>query len=252
MGICIGYRGTLNDMASIENLISDVRLFCQQVGWEFDEVSDPISGIAMGTADDFMGRPKKQAKSVPVEEWPEEETTRMGGLTLHFDSKNPLFIEETWRGIIAHPPETESLAITFDGKGRLCQYRPVSDKWVKGPMKGHKHFLCFPLFCKTSGEVDQHIAICMLLKMLRRRYIRNLKVDDDTDYFKTGDMAKLQESHGIMAGLIGAIQRDPAFLKGILKAAGVEDAAAEGAVLLPEGIMQKPMPARKTKKATIH
>lgn len=259
MGIVISYRGTLNDLDGIDGLIADVRLFCGAARWEFTEVAEQISGVAMMTADEFMdggGRRKKKKApaSTPVEELPEEETTNLGSVTLRFDSKNPpILIEETWRGIIAHPPDTESLALTFDGKGRLCQYMAVPQKFVKGRLKEQTHYLCFPLFCKTTGATEQHIAICLLLKMLRGKYIKDLKVNDDTGYFKTGNLAKLEEGHAMMAGLIGAIKRDPEFLKSVLKAAGKGD-LAEGAVLLPSEIrVQDRGASRKAKKAaTIH
>ena len=251
MGIVIGYRGTLNELSSIDGLIADVRLFCQQIGWEFTEVADPISGIALSTADDFMGG-KRKKKSLPSEKWPKEETVDMGSVKLRFDHKNPTLIEETWRGIIVNPPDTESLVLAFDGKGRLCQYLPVSQTWVIGPLKDQPHYMCFPLFCKTTGATEQHIAICVLLKMVRDKYIKDLKVNDDTGYFKSGNVKKLEEEHGYMAGFIGAMKQDPNFLKSVFKAAGIGE-LAEGAVLLPSEItVPRPGPARKAKKSTIH
>jgi hypothetical protein len=245
MGIVISFRGTLDDISRLDSLVADVRKFCGHAGWEFDEISEQISGIAMGTADDFMGGRRKK-KTVDYENWPEEETFRMGSLTLRFDSKNPTMIEEPWRGIIAHPPGTESLSLTFDGKGRLCHFMEVPQRWVRGRLKDEKHYLCFPLFTKTTGEPDQHIAICVLLKMLRDRYISNLKVNDETGYYKTGSLAKLRQGHAVMAGFIGAIKNNPAFLKTVLKAAGVDEKAAETAVVLPSEILS-PLPGSAAK-----
>jgi hypothetical protein len=258
MGIVIDYSGTLDDISRIDNLIADVRLFCQQAGWEFDEVAEPISGIALTTAADFMGgRGKTKKPRLKPEQWPEEETFRMGPLTLRFDPKNPTMVEETLRGIIAHPPGTDSLSLTFDGQGHLCYLRAVPQHWVKGPLRDQKHYICYPLFCKTTGETEQHIAICLLLRMLRKSYIRNLKVSDETEFFKTGNMTKLRETHAIMAGVIGVMNKNPGFLKAVLKAAGIDESAAESAVLLPNEIPRRlPASPRKTgekaKKPTIH
>ena len=260
MGIVINYGGTIDDLARLDNLIADVRLFCDQTGWEYTEVSEQISGIALTTADDFMESPGKRGprrKPDDVKEWPEEETFKSGGLTLRFDSKNPTLIEETLRGIIAHPPGTESLALTFDGQGRLCHFMDVPQRWVKGPLRDQKHYLCYPLFCKTTGEPEQHIAICLLLRMMRNSYISDLKVDDETGYFKTGNLAKLREGHAFLAGLIGTIRNNPEFLKIVLKAAGIDEKSAEGAVLLPSEISRTiPGSARKStqkpKKPTVH
>ena len=41
MGIVISYRGTIDELSSIDGLIADVRQFCQKIGWEFIEVADP-------------------------------------------------------------------------------------------------------------------------------------------------------------------------------------------------------------------
>lgn len=255
VGIVINYRGTLDDVGRLDSLIADVRLFCRQAGWEYTEVSEQISGIAMGTAADFMGgRGIKKSRSKPKEQekWPEEETFRRGGLTLRFNAENPTLIEETCHGVIAHPPGTDSLALTFDGQGRLCTFMDVPQSWVKGPLKDQKHYLCFPLFCKTTGEPEQHIAICLLLRMLRDSYISNLKVDDETRYFKTGNLAKLREGHALIAGLIDGIKNNPAFLKTVLKAAGIDEKSADTAVLLPGEILRSPKPTRKPKKPSIH
>ena len=260
MGIVISYKGTLDDIARLDNLIADARLFCQQTGWEYTEVNEHISGIAMGSPEDFMGdheETKPQLTPKQLEEWPEEETFRSGSLTLRFDSKNPDLLEEIWRGIVAHPPGTESLALTFDGRGRLCNYVELPRNCVKGALRDLKHYFCFPLFCKTTGETKQHIAICVLLKMMRDKYIGDLDVHDETGYFETGDLTKLREGHAVMAGLISAVKNNPEFLKAVLKAAGVDKKDAETAVLLPtefrrtvpENTSESPV---KPKKPSIH
>ena len=64
MGIVIDYKGTLDDIARPDNLIADVRLFCQQAGWEYTEVAEHISGIAMGTPEDFMEGPEERSRGV--------------------------------------------------------------------------------------------------------------------------------------------------------------------------------------------
>jgi len=251
MGIVIGYRGTLDDLTRVDGLIEDVRLFCKKVSWEFTEISDPISGVALATAADFMGRPKKKA---PVEEWPEDETLDMGSLKLRFNAKNATLLEETWRGIVAHPPGTESLALTFDGKGRLCHYMDIPQHWVKGPLRDQKHYVCFPLFCKTTGEIEQHVAICVLLKMLGRRYMKNLKVSDSTGYFKSGSLTKLREGHALMGMFTRAIKESPTFLKTVFKAAGLSEELAETAVPVT-GALKRPAALKaplKAKRATVH
>ena len=235
MGIAISYNGSLDDVSRLEELVADVRQFCQSVGWEFAEISQHISGVALaGTAADFTG-PKKRGKKpkgpkVDMEKWPEELTTRMGGLTLRFDVGPPDLLEETWRGILVNPPGTESVWLTFDAHGRLCHYMDVPQRMIKGKLKDQKHYWCFPVFTKTSGRVDEHIGICLLLKMVRDKYMKNLKVDDDTGYFKTGDLKKLHADNAVMAVFLGALKSNPAFLATIFKAAGLPAEAVATAV----------------------
>ena len=160
-------------------------------------------------------------------------------MTVRIDPNNPDLIDQYCRGIMVHPPGTDSLLLTFDAKGRLCQFMTIPLDKVSEPLRGHKFWMCFPLFCKTTGETDQHMAICLLLRMLRDRYIGNMKVDDETGYFETGDLKKLHSTHGAMAGLIGAFKSSPALMKGLMKAAGMDEKEAEGLEILPDAPQRK-------------
>lgn len=257
MGIVISYQGTLDDTTQLDNLVADVRLFCQHAGWEFDEVAEPISGVALTTPEEFMGGAEREEKkekkkdSIPPEKWPEEETFREGGMTIWFDAKTAILLEESMRGVIVHPTGTDSLRLTFDSRGRLCKYDAIPQEWVKGQLKDQKHYFCLPLFCKTTGETDQHGAICVLLRMLRDKYIKTLDVSDETGYFESGDLRKLQDGHAMMAGLVGMMRKSPELLKGVMKAAGLDEKKLEGAKVLPAEL-GSPRKGRKAKKATVH
>ena len=249
MGIVIDYRGKLNEPAGLDSLIADVRIFCQQIGWKFDEVSVQLSGIALNRVDGSGGGNPEKAQ-LPPEEWPEEETFRAGPLTMRFDPKNPMLLEETWHGIVAYPEGTDPLSLTFDGEGRLCRCLDIPQQWARGPLRDQKFYLFFPLFCKTTGEIDQHVAICALLQMLRRKHIRDLKVHDETGYFESLDLGRLRQGHAMMAGLVGTLKGNPAFLQRVLQAAGLDEPAAGTLEVLP-GEIPVPLPTGKADKKDI-
>ena len=68
MGIVINYKGTLNDMAQLDNLVADARLFCQKAGWEFDEVCDRIMGIEIGAGMAFRDEEQEETRTATPED----------------------------------------------------------------------------------------------------------------------------------------------------------------------------------------
>lgn len=256
MGIAISYNGSLDDVSRLDELVADVRQFCQSTGWEFAEISQYISGVALaGTAADFTGPEKREDDPEDSKEdmanWPEELTTRMGGLTLRFDVGPPDLLEETWRGILVNPPGTESVWFTFDGHGRLCHYVDVPQRLIKGKLKDQKHYWCFPVFTKTSGRVDEHIGICLLLKIVRDKYMKNLEVEDGTGYFETGDLKKLHADNAVMAVFLGALKSNPGFLATIFKAAGLPEEMVATAVPIESKLSIPIETERKAAKTTV-
>ena len=67
MGIVVNYSSTLNDVAELDQMLADVREFCRAADWPFEEVAEPISGVALMTPEDFMDRPgKKREKKATI------------------------------------------------------------------------------------------------------------------------------------------------------------------------------------------
>ena len=255
MGIVINYRGTLNRLEDIDALIADVRQFSETIGWRYNEIHEHISGVALNSTDSFM-KPrvvKEEPPEPPPSTTPAQSSESSSGLTIKVDPATAILLEETARGINVHPPDTDSLSLTFDSKGVLCRYMEMPDQCVHGPLKGQSHYFCFPLFCKTTGAVEQHIAICALLKLLRQKYISDLQVTDETGFFESGNLKQLERSQGAMASLIGSMRRNPEFLKALFAATGMDESSLDGAVVLP-GEVHKEFPANapKAKKATVH
>lgn len=130
---------------------------------------------------------------------------------------NPGFfdgVDERVKGIIINlHPECESFEITWNvSRGRkayLASYiqLPPGDLWDE--------IHCFtktqyaPLWC--------HVTICKLLRFLQNHFGVKLRVDDEGEYYKTGDLDKLAEK---MGDNLAAIKETAELLEKIFKGTG--------------------------------
>ncbi|MDZ7262450.1 MAG: hypothetical protein ONB05_10140 [candidate division KSB1 bacterium] len=99
------------------------------------------------------------------------------------------------RGIIIQvDPKNESLDLLFDPQGNLSSFMleilkhdgtlPMDHNWV---------------FVKTQfGTVDSHIAIVKLLRYLKQKYIPDLEVHDEGEYWETGDKERLMGNRAFL------------------------------------------------------
>lgn len=101
-----------------------------------------------------------------------------------FDNKDKVPL----KGLIISPhPDSESLQFMTDQLGFLrnafsFRFREPDDS------------LTFSNFIKTQfAPVDIHIAIVKLLKYVQKKYISNLEVYDDGQYWETGDAGILEK-----------------------------------------------------------
>jgi hypothetical protein len=133
----------------------------------------------------------------------------------------PPLIEETVRGVVVMPPDTESVRLVFDRTGRLVRYTDVPAKLVINAVPDTIHYLAFPHYVKTSGSPVSHAAICALLRMLQRKFMTNLQVNDDTGYWTTGDIEILVREHAEMGAVLG-IFNEFKNVGAMLRALGVE------------------------------
>lgn len=110
-------------------------------------------------------------------------------------------------------PECEPFALYFDSQGMLTT--PMSLILVsEGRIK--KENSCSSV--KTQyAPPDVHISIIKLLKYLKKRYIPDLHVDDEGEYWKNGDREKLIEKMGFLNDKME-------FLEGILSDIEIENA----------------------------
>jgi len=95
--------------------------------------------------------------------------------------------DEKYTGILMNVAEKcDTLTFVFNREGRL-----VNVAWLNSDI------LCDVAFCvfvkSNFSTVDAHIAIVKLLKYIKKRYITNLEVVDEGEYYETENRELLQQ-----------------------------------------------------------
>ncbi len=185
----------------LDEAVHMIRGFCQQAGWHYLDFSQTYSGVVLHWVD---------PDADPVDK---------------DKDKTPPLVEETLRGAIATPPDTESLQLLFDRTGRLTSYMELPLFMIVNPVHNATHYAEFlHQSVKTSGATESHASICILLHLLKEKYIHNLDVHDDTGFWGSWDFKRMRREHAQMGALLGLVRdSDPST---VLRTLGVD---------LPEG-----------------
>ncbi|MDZ7723542.1 MAG: hypothetical protein U5R06_12250 [candidate division KSB1 bacterium] len=169
MGITIHFSGILKNTDLITELV--------------DELSD----IA-----DIMDWPYQ----ILDEDWSKPCTAEIadGGITGHLPLK----------GIsIQLHPASESLTLFFDPQGRLTS--PITLISIKQGELNDKEVYNF---VKTQfAPPDLHISIVKLLRFLKKKYIPDLQVIDEGEYWETGDRDRLIEKMQFLQNKLDQLQQ---------------------------------------------
>ncbi|PXA03456.1 hypothetical protein DDZ13_12240 [Coraliomargarita sinensis] len=109
--------------------------------------------------------------------------------------------DPNFRGIIVNPKgDCEPLCFIFDREGRL---RPLMDL-LNEQVEPTRYSLATST--KTQfAEIETHVWIIGLLRYLKKRYLSNLKVSDEGEYWETEDLEKLREKKQFLQGMIEQI-----------------------------------------------
>jgi len=104
------------------------------------------------------------------------------------------------KGIIIRPHEkSESLQLITDQQGNLRNVFAFE-------FAGEDSELTYMNFIKTQfAPVEIHIAVIKLLKYIQQKYISNLDVYDEGDYWQTGDEKILKEKIDFLNGAINQL-----------------------------------------------
>jgi len=173
MGITIHYRGRLNDLGQVAKLRAELADIAATMGWE-----------VMPVDDDW--------------EQPADARLRHTSTGAHLDGNLGL------KGILLMPDVgTEPLSFLFDREGNL---RSMIDmvSILDGTLKPQD--AC--VFVKTQfAPPEVHVWIVGLLKYLQKRYISNLEVSDEGQYWETGDFRILKKKRDFLAEKIDQVSR---------------------------------------------
>lgn len=173
MGITIHYRGTLAETGKIGALIEEMTDIAETLKWPCSVLDDDWSKPV--TADIVPG--PKGAEIV-------------GNLGL--------------KGVVLTPhPQAESLVLCFDAEGNLRapitvivlldgQLSP-EDAWVA--LKTH------------FAPPEVHVTLVKLLKYLQTRYIPDLEVYDEGEYWESSDLELLNRKRAFLSAKIDAFAR---------------------------------------------
>lgn len=165
MGITIFARGSINTTDDIPVLIADMKELSEKNGWTYEIIDD-----------DFEQDPE-------VELIRDQETSTVS-------------IEGTLglKGIIINVGYgVEPLALLFDRSGILTDIMSQVT-WVQNSEDDNRL-----TFCKTQfGPIEAHIALIEILDILKKKYMTNLEVTDEGDYWASRDRELLAEKRAVL------------------------------------------------------
>ncbi len=174
MGITIHYHGRIKDMARLPELASELKAACHASDWPYLEINERIIGTA------------ERLRCVPD---PQEENT------FHVVTDvEP--VDDRWQGLAIQPPGCETLYLAFNREGQLVVY---DARFNSSPGAYQVTTL---MFCKTQfGLPETHMAICGLLR-LAQPYMAEWEVEDEGNYWESGDEEELRKRLGQMGDII--------------------------------------------------
>ena len=152
MGITIHYQGTLNDTRQINQFKDELIDIAKSMGWEWDSLD---------------------------EDWNKPNTAKL----IHQKNRAEIKGHLPLKGISFIPhPDSEAVSFYFDGKGKL--QTPIGMVLIN---EGKIEYDGFVSVKTQFAPPEVHITIIKLLKHIKKKYISNLKVRDEGEYWETGD-----------------------------------------------------------------
>ncbi|MFP4364175.1 MAG: hypothetical protein ACLFR1_09935 [Spirochaetia bacterium] len=153
MGVTIHFKGSLNRISDMPIFCDEMEDICKDMGWHYVRIDEDLSKPNTAKLEDK-------------------------GIVGHMPLKGL---------VITIAPGCESLIFTFDNKGRLRTPLQMTMEDIIPPDQQS-------VFVKTQyTSPDAHIAIIKLLRYIQKRYISNLSVTDEGEYWETGDRVLLAQ-----------------------------------------------------------
>jgi len=171
MGLSIHYRGRLDDLGRLRPLCDDLADIADAMKWSWTRL------------DEDWGRPA----SARLVHSPDG-CAIQGHLPL--------------KGIILNVhPDCESLRLLFDRQGDLRD--PITMILIlEGDVSPQDAYVSL----KTQfSSPDVHVTLVKLLRYVKRRYVSNLDVRDEGDYWQTGDEDTLRRKMSFLSAKIDSV-----------------------------------------------
>jgi hypothetical protein len=119
------------------------------------------------------------------------------------DPGNGIVGDSDLYGMLLNVPECESIMLTF-----LDDRRLVNPMWLSLIENGDKdeEGYRYAAFTKTQfGGVDAHIRIIHLLKYLSVKYFEEFELNDEAQYWETGDAEKARKLFNFLGSMINKL-----------------------------------------------
>jgi len=171
MGVTIHYRGQLADVGKLNALCDELVQIAEKMDWSYNRLEEDWSK----PADVSLKHDERAARIV-------------GHLGL--------------QGISFKPhPRCESVSIFFNASGNLCD--PIGVTLIsEGSLKSENAWVAV----KTQfAGPEIHVWIVGLLKYLKKHYIPDLEVRDESEYWETGNIDELNEKMNFLNEKMDAV-----------------------------------------------
>jgi hypothetical protein len=172
MGITIHYSGRFNPAASLSEMIDEIEDIASAQDWEY---------------------------VIFEREFP---------AALHSDGMTqspPVTDTDNIYGISFSPPHCEAVQFTFLSNG--CMSNPLNLQLYGHSTDPQEQEFLYMLFTKTQfAGVETHILIVALLRYLSKKYLSEFAVNDEGEYWETGDKALLESNFKKVENYIDLVQ----------------------------------------------
>lgn len=201
MGITIHFRGKLQNLLDIHSLQDELIDICKIMEWEWSSLDEDWNKPCSAKLEFDEGRSE---------------------ITGHLPLKGV--------AIKLHP-DCETLSLYFDPSGNLSS--PISMIMInEGRVKADESYT----FVKTQfAPPDIHISIIKLLQFLKNRYIPNLEVHDEGEYWESGEKDKLMQKIDFLNMAMDKVEQ----ALSSVDSEQVKDYSAEDLAKLLEEILRK-------------
>lgn len=174
MGITIHYLGKLNNTKQIYKFKDELTDIAKSMNWEWNVLD---------------------------EDWNKPNTAKL----THHKNRAEITGHLPLKGISFIPhPDSESVSFYFDKKGKLQTLMGMVLANEEKIVRDHAW-----ISVKTQfAPPEVHITIVKLLKYIKKKYISNLKVRDEGEYWETGDENILKERLDFLGQKINLIRNE--------------------------------------------